>query len=352
MGCYAQTLWNSGYNTTQYIAGFMSQGGNMGVGTVANGVGLYTQGRNIGGGTVTILDGVEAVLHTSSSSVTTTGNGVRIQSPLISTGGTIGTCNGLNIETIAQAGITTARAIWQQGTSDLNDIMGKTGLGIASSTSSFCVLAASTSAISSARFTAGTGPTSPVDGDMWLDSTRKKLGMFNAGIKQFVGATLGCQAADYYVTNSTSELTLLGSMTPGAITLPANFWTVSKTLRIRGMGYINMEVGVTGRWRLKVGSVVLLDTTAVTVGTTTSGKRFEFDFLVGCVTTGATGTLFAQGTIRYNNSSTEVILPLVTTSATTVDTTASAALDFTLQYGTATVNNKCAVTNCFVEVLN
>ena len=66
-----------------------------------------------------------------------------------------------------------------------------------------------------------------VDGSIWNDSTQKALQTSVSGIEQSLMGCIFTQTADQTIADTVTETTMFGTGV-GTLTLPANFWTVSK----------------------------------------------------------------------------------------------------------------------------
>lgn len=204
-------------------------------------------------------------------------------------------------------------------------------------------------------------PGSPNDGEFWNDSTRKTQVAYTAGLTVFRGGMIFVSTADQSVSNTTAETTLLGSGV-GSHTLPANFLTPGRTLRItiRGVFGTQNASQALGTITLKYGSTPLYSTTYQPIGPSdlaASSVPFEIVAIVTCRTTGASGS--AMGTVYSswtNNTATLAMTQFGGTagfpSATTINTTTSNALDLTFTWITANGSNFVIVTQAIVEALN
>lgn len=226
------------------------------------------------------------------------------------------------------------------------------GVGIAAaSITAGLHLKASTTSAASLRIAAGTAPTSPNEGDMWGDSTQKSLYTYTDGIKQALAGTIFTQTANASVTATTTETTLLGSGT-GTKTLPANFWTVGKTIRIK-VTFRDIDTdAVPGTWtvRTKFGTTTVVSHGGTPTAAQTNGAG-DAEILITCRTTGATGTLSGYIKTAYGYTGISTFVG-TTTSTTTVDTTSSQALDVTMQFGNANAGNNITSLISTFEVLN
>lgn len=168
------------------------------------------------------------------------------------------------------------------------------------------------------------------------------------------GATaLFTATADATVGNTTTETTLFGSGS-GSLTLSANYLTTGKTIAVRMWGYITTNVTPTFRLRLKLGSTVIADSVAAAtpiIGAT--ARLFMVDAVLTCRTTGATGTVIGQVEYMFGGTSTTIAIEGSETNATTtIDTTATQAVDVMATWGTAHAQNTVTVTNACLLPLN
>jgi hypothetical protein len=97
----------------------------------------------------------------------------------------------------------------------------------------------------------------------------------------------------------------------------------------------------------------VLDTGAQIYDPALTNMGWQVSALITCRTTGASGTVFAQGVFMH--ALTEVDWTgkaMETTAATTIDTTASQAIAVTAEWDTADVDNTITQTNVVIEMLN
>lgn len=224
-------------------------------------------------------------------------------------------------------------------------------LGLVNIATAFLDAPASTTAAASFRIRAGTAPTSPNEGDMWADSTQKANMSFTAGVTQSRPGVLFTQTADASVTTTTTETTILGTGV-GTKTLPANFWTVGKTVRIT-VTYSDIDTdAVPGTWtvRGKFGSTTVVSHAGTPTAAQSNGAG-DVIIEITCRSTGASGTLsgYVKSVYGYTGVSTFIGS---TNPTTTVDTTASGALDVTIQFGNANAGNNLKSIISSIEVLN
>lgn len=191
-----------------------------------------------------------------------------------------------------------------------------------------------------------------IEGELLHNSTQKALQIKSAGIDRFLIGSIFTSTADQSVANTTSEGTLIGTGV-GTLTLPANFWTVGKTIRLRIWGYYSNDVipGDTNI-RVKIGSVTVMSTGDKLLNNAAETDRaFSMEFDLTCRTTGASGTILGNGRFQYvRDNALPEYLPL--SGLETVNTTAAATLDVTAQWTAAEIGNHLTSTQVSVEVLS
>jgi hypothetical protein len=169
--------------------------------------------------------------------------------------------------------------------------------------------------------------------------------------------TLFTQTATVTISNSNTEATLVGAGS-GSATLSANYLTAGKTIRITARGIYSLDAvsAPSMQWRVRIGGIsgtVLLDTTAQTPAAGPTNRAWELAGEFTCRTTGASGTVFAQG---YTQRSASAVVvqnwDMENTATATVDTTASQQIVVSFQFGTADTDNTISCTNLSIEALN
>lgn len=198
--------------------------------------------------------------------------------------------------------------------------------------------------------------TSPTNGNVWYDPTQLVLFMNLDGITQSFVGTIFTSSTNKVITNTVTETSAVPTGV-GSLTLPANFWVVGKTIRIRGGGVFSTAAALPGTFTVKVkyGSTVLATSSAFTAVANLSTQGFSLDSTLTCMSTGATGTLFVNGGFNYSTglNLSRNFNDLTNAGATvTVNTTTSNLLDVTATWGTASASNILNTTNAIVEVFN
>ena len=191
------------------------------------------------------------------------------------------------------------------------------------------------------------------DGALWNDSTQEALQTFTSGIEQTLVGVIFTQTADQTIANTTTETTLFGTGV-GTLTLPANFWTVGKTIRIEIHGDFADFGTPTVEVQAYYGTTSLIDSQAITLSGLGGTEEWETEVVITCRSVGATGTVRTIIDWEYETTTGSSAIERLDVAGTTtvINTTVSGALDVTFQWGTAAVANTLTSEVGFVEVLN
>lgn len=209
------------------------------------------------------------------------------------------------------------------------------------------LLIGGTNSGSQIRLGAGGAGTGSVDGDIWNDNSNKAIKVYSNGIAHTVTGGFFAQTSSVTVGNTTTETTVT-STGQGTLTLPANFFTVGKTLEYVFSGFYTTTGTPTLNFKFKYGSTVYVATGTVTLPAIGSNSLFVGRIKVTCRTVGASGTIFVQGYLDYRGT-TVTLAQMVSTSAQTINTTTTQAATLTAQWGTANVANTLTLTNFNAE---
>ena len=207
------------------------------------------------------------------------------------------------------------------------------------------------SILSGIRLEAKTGTTT--DGDIWNDSTQKSLQTFVSGIEQSLSGCIFTQIADKVIADTTTETTMFGTGV-GTLTLPADFWTVGKTIRLEIHGDFADTGNPTAEVQVYQGATSLIDSGAITLSGLAGTEEWECHVVITCRSVGETGTLETIIDWEYETTTGSSAIERldVQGTTTTIDTTASQVLDATFQWGTAVAANTLTSEIGLVEVLN
>jgi len=118
-------------------------------------------------------------------------------------------------------------------------------------------------------------------------------------------------------------------------------------------GYVSTADGGAGTKTtvLKLGSTTIVTGTSPNTLTNTLNYAWDAEATITCRTTGGSGTVVGNTTWRISNTNAQVVGTFgATTSAVTVDTTATQTIDMTFNNGNAT--GAIRTTQATVEVIN
>lgn len=212
---------------------------------------------------------------------------------------------------------------------------------------------------SSFRTRGHASPTSPNEGDLWMDSTQKVLTTYStSGMKNYVTGAINSTYGVGLAQNTTAETSILSATQIGTRTLAANSLVAGKTIRFKASGYGGLVSGDKAQWRIKYGALTIAGTANAAFAVQTS-RAIVIQGEITCYSVGTTGTIWIQAQfLRQDDSGTIFnVYPLDNTgflpgtAAVTIDTTASKLLDITVQYSAASNSNYTAITNFWMESL-
>jgi len=160
------------------------------VGGAHNTTGINVAATKSYTGSATSYVGIVSTVQLTTTGTVTSAYGVRMGG-ITASSGAITTAYGVYIETVTGTGITTGYGLYQVDTGALNFFGGVVAVaGATPITSTALITPASTTARSSLRIPHGTAPTSPVNGDIWTDTTGLFVRVNNATVKMgTVGGT-------------------------------------------------------------------------------------------------------------------------------------------------------------------
>jgi len=190
----------------------------------------------------------------------------------------------------------------------------------------------------------------PAAGDQWVDSVTKAKAAMLQGVAQYQSGFVYVSKALATIANTTTETTLLTATATGTKTLPANFFTVGKKIKIKTMGFISTSGNPNTTMRIKTGATTLI-TSTITMSPNLSNAFVQSEIDIICLTTGSSGTVILSGVSHVITGSAVTCRPLVVTSAATIDTTGALAIDQTYEWGTASAGNTVTITTATIEVI-
>lgn len=202
----------------------------------------------------------------------------------------------------------------------------------------------------------GTIAVLPVDGSFGYDGTTQKAFHYGAaGMSQDLVGVIYTSTANVANINRTTNVSFIDPLSGdvGTNILPANFWTVGKTVRIRTMGKFRTTANPTMNFSLNLGGRTLVTTGAVNMPTTVNSKYFIVDGYLQCRQTGVSGRVMAWSTLTRQGStavSTDSI-GMMSSDAAIINTTQAASIDIVTAWGTANALNVISSDISIIEVL-
>lgn len=148
------------------------------------------------------------------------------------------------------------------------------------------------------------------------------------------------------IANTVAETTAIGSGV-GSVTIPANYFTAGRYLKITAQGFHSASGNPSIQARVYLGSTVILDTGVQTSGNSTD-SIWELRGFIVCATTGVSGTVLAEGFYEEGGGGAN-LFGMVNTSAVTIDTTSSQVVNVTFQWGTASSGNSISAAILLIE---
>lgn len=189
--------------------------------------------------------------------------------------------------------------------------------------------------------TPGGTPSSPSDGAVWVTSAGIFVEINGSTIGPLYGPSLlFAQTQTVTVANTLTETNLDGTGS-GSKTIAANYLKAGTSIRISALGAHSAVSNPNLRLRIYFGSTVLLDTGNFSTIDSTN-ITWELQAFITCRTTGATGTVNAQGYFSYAGGGfgrSQNMFGMVNTADTTIDTTTTQLLKVTAQWGAASASN-------------
>jgi hypothetical protein len=208
-------------------------------------------------------------------------------------------------------------------------------------------LPASTTAAPSLVIPHGAAPTTPSDGHVWT-TTAGLFARINGATVQFA-TSAGIGPTTLYAAlsptgigpqSTTAETSMVPTGNPtGSLTIPANYFTVGKYLRITIHGaFTGNPATISMAIKVKIGSVILYDSSLVTLPYYAATKEFTLISEITCYQAGINTLLYNTTKVNFSNSNlldtSDSFYPKRTTA--TYDGTNPAAIDVTAQFNSTT----------------
>lgn len=160
------------------------------------------------------------------------------------------------------------------------------------------------------------------------------------------------------VTDSTIASSNTETAFAGGFSFDANSLKVGTLIRAEWGGFYSTILTPTLNFRVRYGTtsgVLIVDLGAVSGGTVVTNRAWKLVFAGTVRTIGASGTLSGDVILLVNNGASELVSGSVvaktTISSVTIDTTATTAINCTLQWSANSASNTCTrVTEHFARI--
>jgi hypothetical protein len=189
------------------------------------------------------------------------------------------------------------------------------------------------------KITELTANTAPLDTDLSVivddpSGTELTQKITLAYLRQIM--TAFAQSATVTVANLDSETTLIGAGLGSATLIAAYFNVAGRALKVKAWGVLSNTGTPTLNIKVKAGSTVLAATGDVTLAADQTNAQWELECDIVCRSTGAAGTVIAQGRLRVD----DVFYPMVNTAVSgAIDLTAAIVVGVTAEWSAAAAGN-------------
>lgn len=210
--------------------------------------------------------------------------------------------------------------------------------------------------ISGTGFVKATGTTLSYDNSTYLTTT-SAASTYQPLITGNVCSTIYTQTTSGTVTGTTTETSLFGLASgTGSLTIPANFLTSGRTLRVTIKGFYSSALTTPGTvtLRAKMGGSTIVTSGAATLFSNASAAAFDIQYYITCRSTGSSGTGVIMGDATYSTGlglAADNIDLNNGSSQFTINTTTTNVLDFSLQFSSASGSNSYTTVLATVEAL-
>ena len=150
------------------------------------------------------------------------------------------------------------------------------------------------------------------------------------------------------VASTAAETTLIDTVIGSQTFVAGALSFVGRQIRIDAWGFVSDTGTPTLQLKFKLGSTVILDSTAITLGSGISNKLWHFTGVATIQVAGSSGKIFAQGQFTQNG----VVTDIVTTAQISIDLTGALTADLTAQWSASSSSNTITCSNLSIEVLN
>jgi major tropism determinant Mtd-like protein len=151
------------------------------------------------------------------------------------------------------------------------------------------------------------------------------------------------------VANTTSETAFTSSGT-----IPANALAAGDVIRVTLAGVFGTAVlSPTLEGKLYIGSTVVIDTGALTIGAALSSQPWTATATLTVQSIGSSGNIFCTAAIQFATAATAALTSLVNSASNpfTINTTASQAITASAQWSAASASNTITLDQMVIEIL-
>jgi len=175
--------------------------------------------------------------------------------------------------------------------------------------------------------------------------------VFSDGTTQYTSRTKYVATSSMTVSGTGETSMFSTTISTGSLTLPANYFSPGRVIRVTIRGLVSTTASAPdGTIRIKLGSTEIFSGT-VTLPANLTSMRFKTEIDISCSFAGASGTVVAEGEslIQTAPGLSTPSFRGISGAETTVDTTASQALDVTYQF--SATGNSLVIKSATVEGL-
>lgn len=139
-------------------------------------------------------------------------------------------------------------------------------------------------------------------------------------------------------------------------TLPANFFSIGKVLRVTAQGRISNTATPTITFDIRLGAVIVFTSGAITTVTTITNKTWQLEVLLTCRAIGASTSANLMGAGSWNTSAVASNNSIIPDTAPVVgtgfDSTNSQTVDVFATWSAASASNTITLHSYILESLN
>lgn len=199
---------------------------------------------------------------------------------------------------------------------------------------------ASGAGASGLRVPAGTPPTSPVDGDIFNNSTYANMNTSSGGLTGSIAQTLYASTVTIFDT-TTAETDMISGSPVGSRVFPANSLKARNIFRMKACGVLLYTGTPTFTFRMRIASTDFVSV-VFTMPASPAFYSYSLECFLFVYSTGGSGLSRTQGVWFQPSGSAPIVRDLYPPGGyVTIDTTASQTLEMTGQWSVSSASNQC-----------